>query len=92
MTDYKQGSPGSTQEVEEGSFEEERREQDKNASESPGDKGLQSHDEGNAGWRSRQTSSYSEQDDSRLLVPSSLELGPGAVPPCHRSCPVGDFA
>jgi exopolysaccharide/PEP-CTERM locus tyrosine autokinase len=79
MTDYKQGSPGSTQEVEEGSFEEERREQDKNASESPGDKGLQSHDEGNAGWRSRQTSSYSEQDDSRLLVSSSLELGPGAV-------------
>lgn len=60
MADYKNGRYDSVQGVEEGAFDEERRELD----------GEQ---------QSPQNSSRALRDDSRMLVPSSLEMGPGAV-------------
>ena len=59
--------------VEEGAFDEERRELD----------GEQ---------QSPQNSSRALRDDSRMLVPSSLEMGPGAVDGAHDSQAPGTLA
>lgn len=60
MADYKNGRYDSAQGVEEGAFDEERRELD-------------------VEQQSPQNSARAVRDDSRMLVPSSLEMGPGAV-------------
>lgn len=83
MTKYKQDSSGSTQDAEDATFEDDRREL---SSERPSDNSdtdsqreLRRRDANGVDRTSRSGAAYSEWDDSRMLVPSSLELGPGAV-------------
>ncbi len=83
MTDYKHGASGSTQDVGEGTFEDGDHKQGQEAqgsNETRNDRDLQRQGNASSEQQLRQSnSSYSEQDDSRMLVPSSLELGAGAV-------------
>lgn len=79
MANQKNGVSRSKQGADETALEDERREQDDAGSETHNDRELRAHDDGSLENRSRDTGSYSEWNDSRMLVPSSLELGPGAV-------------
>lgn len=86
MAKYKQGSSRSTQDVEDATFDEERRDQGvettgntKSGETASSEKELRRQNGSGVGNRSRDGMSYSEWDDSRMLVPSSLELGSGTV-------------
>jgi protein-tyrosine kinase len=79
MSKYKQGSSDSTRGAEDATFEDERREEDKEGIETRGERELQRRSANGIEKPSRAGGAYSDWDDSRMLVPSSLELGPGAV-------------
>ena len=79
MSKYKQGSSDSTRDAEDATFEDERREEDKEGIETRGERELQRRSANGIEKPSRAGGAYSDWDDSRMLVPSSLELGPGAV-------------
>lgn len=78
MADYKQGRSDSEQSVEEAGFDKWRTTNDKaEKGSTPDERELLKG--GGSDHRLQRSNTYFDGDDSRMLVPSSLELGPGAV-------------
>lgn len=79
MAENKEGRPGPAQDFEDATFDDERRDRSKAARATNRDSEQQNNGPFDSDQKSVQNGAFSQWDDSRMLVPSSLELGAGAV-------------